>query len=143
MPKQSLHSSRLASLLFVIGRRMRDGGGHGKARKGLSLLHFETLRYIRANGRPLMRDLAAHLLITPPAATLLVDGLVRHRFIARVFDPKDRRAVRVVVTRKGKLLFERQIRKKMQEIKKVFSVLTPKEQVALAEILEKVAKKKA
>ncbi len=140
MPRPSSETTRLVSLLFVIGRRMRDGSRNA-AHAGFSLLHFETLRYIKGHGRPLMHDLAAHLLITPPAATVLVDGFVKHGLVARELDRKDRRAVKLAITKKGEALFEKQIKRKMREMKKVFSVLSAKEQRQLAKILSKVAKK--
>lgn len=125
---------RILSLIFAIGRRMRDDEHY-------SMLHFHTLRYIEREKRPSMHDVAHYLRVTPPAATLLVDGLVKDKLIKRALDTRDRRAVRLSLTSRGKLFLTRGIQKKVKKLKSVFSVLTQKEQAQLATILEKVAGK--
>ena len=134
------NSSKLMSLMFVIARRMREDMKHTLLKDGCSWIHFETMRYVRENQRPLMRDVAAHFSITPPAATLLVDGLVRNKLLQRIVDPKDRRAVRVVLAANGKKMMERGIRERMKQIKELFSVLSHKERAELIRMLDKIAK---
>ena len=90
--------------------------------------------------RPLMHDVAGYLCVTPPAATLLIDGLVKDgRFLVRSFDKKDRRLYgwRSPV---GEAFLGRGIRNKMNKLKQLFAVLTPKERAALVALLEKVSK---
>lgn len=132
--------SKIVSLFFIIGRRMRDESHKKVPRRYASLLHFETLRYVRDHKKPLMRDVAKHFLITPPAATLLIDGLVKERFLMRMVDARDRRAVRVMLTQRGKVLLARGIKEKIAALKSSFSVLSAKERVQLEHILEKVAR---
>ena len=125
--------------MFVIGRRMRDEMKQAPAKTGCSWIHFEALRYVEDNGRPLMRDVAAHFSITPPAATLLIDGLVANKLLRRIIDAKDRRAVRIGLTPKGKLMLTRGIQDRMKKMKEVFSLLDAKEHAELVRILEKLA----
>lgn len=136
MPNQS---SKLISLMFVIGRRMRDEMKQSHQQSNASWLHFETLRYVRDAKRPTMRDVAAHFLITPPAATLLVDGLVASKLLRRIVDKKDRRAVHITLTPRGKKIMEQGIRTRMEKMKELFSVLNTKEQGELIRILTKIA----
>lgn len=131
MPSDSV---KILSLLFNISRRMRDEN------QKYSMLHFQTLRYIQEQGRPFMHDVAGYLCVTPPAATLLIDGLVKDKLIIRSFDKKDRRTVRVALTRRGKTFLAQGIRKKMNKLQKVFAILTPKERAVLAALLQKVSK---
>lgn len=134
-------NAKIFSLLFTIGRHMRDGKHDGK-RGGaptFSMLHFHTLRYIEEQGRPLMQDVAHHLCVTPPAATLLVEGLVRDGLVVRVYDKKDRRAVRLGLAKKGKTLLSRGIRTRMEQLTRLFSVLTKSERAAFIAILKKIA----
>ncbi len=125
----------IVSLLFGIGRKMRDGEGEAPR---YAMLHFHALRYIEGKGKPLMRELAAFLRVTPPAATLLVEGLVKDGLLARSLDVKDRRAVRIMLTQKGKTFLAQGIRKKMRTLKKLFSVLSPKEHDQLIALLRKI-----
>jgi MarR family transcriptional regulator, 2-MHQ and catechol-resistance regulon repressor len=137
--KTSKGSSELVSLMFVMGRFMRE-----KMNKTItsgrfgSMLHFETLRYIKEEGKPLMRDVARHFRITPPAATLLIDGLVKEKFLTRIVDPKDRRAVRITLTPQGKKIIARGIMHRIKELKKIFAGLTASEQAQLTAILRKI-----
>jgi DNA-binding MarR family transcriptional regulator len=134
------NSTKLISLMTVIGRRMREEMKKQEGKRPYSLLHLETLRYVEDNQRPLMRDVAAHFSITPPAATLLVDGLVTNKFLKRLVDARDRRAVRITLTTKGRQLLTRGVEDRMQKIKEVFSVLDEKERAELVRILGKIAK---
>jgi len=124
--------------MFIIGRRMRDEMKQKGEPNGVSWLHFEALRYIADTGKPTMRDLASYFSITPPAATLLVDGLVASGMLRRVVDPKDRRAVRIGLTPKGMRTIEQGIRERKKKIAEVFSVLNKKEHDELARILTKI-----
>lgn len=135
MPRDS---SKLLSLIFVIGRQMRDEMKPVMAKTGCSWIHFEALRYARDNGKPLMRDVAAHFSITPPAATLLIDGLVDSKMLRRIIDRKDRRAVRVALAPKGRKILTRGIQERMKKIKELFSVLNAREQAELIRILGKI-----
>ena len=127
--------------MFILGRRMREEMKQSEQDGGCSWIHFEALRYIKENGKPTMRDMAKYFSITPPAATLLVDGLVTNKMLKRIVDPKDRRAVRIGLTPKGKRAMEQGIRERMQKIKELFSVLDAKEHEMLVKILEKITKK--
>ncbi len=132
--KTSSDRVKIISLLFNIGRRMRD------EKSKYSMLHFQTLRYVQEEGRPLMHGVAAFLRVTPPAATLLIDGLAKDGLLIRSLDKKDRRTVRVSLTPRGKKFIGQCILKKMSKLKKTFGVLTPKERSALVALLEKVSK---
>lgn len=57
----------------------------------------------RLSAGPLRAGELAHLcLLTPPAMTELVEGLVREGLVRRDEDPSDRRAVRVSLTASGR-----------------------------------------
>ena len=141
MPKEKSPSAvGLASLLFVIGRFMRNETKQGGDGKRLSMLHFEALRFVRNHERPSMRELAGYFHITPPAATLLVDGLVKEKMLSRVLDAKDRRSVRVTLTPLGKRVLAHGIQEKMKKLQKVFFVLSPHERRLLIDLLGKMAK---
>ena len=144
MPKAKSENesfSEAISMMFAMGRFMRNRM-YSKIKDSQcnSLLQFEALRYIKENDRPLMREVARHFHITPPAATLLVDGLAKEKLLLRVFDSKDRRTVRLELTTHGKRFFERGMTQRVNELKKILAVLTPKEHTQLIAILKKITK---
>jgi DNA-binding MarR family transcriptional regulator len=141
--EQQKDAARLAAHFFVIGRLIKEGfQKRNHVKPACSLLHLQTLRYVKEERRPLMRDVAQFLSVTPPAATLLIDGLVKEGLLARSIDTRDRRTVRLRITAAGNALFARGSREAQAEIAKMFSVLDAKEQTTLVTLLEKVAKSK-
>ena len=130
----------LVSHIFIMGRLMRDKMHKHAGTGQCTLLEFETLKYVKDTGKPHMRDVAQNFHVTPPAATLMIDGLVKAKLLARVLDPKDRRSVRVSITIKGRQLLERGISKKVKEMKKTFGVLTPAERAQFIAIIKKIIK---
>lgn len=132
---------KIFSLMFAMGRRMRDEGRNRKLNSSYSILHFQTLKYVEEEGRPPMRGVAKYLCVTPPAATLLVDGMVKDRLLTRSFDPSDRRTVRIMLTEQGKKFIARGIKEKTDKLKELFSALTPKERAQFVAMLEKIFKK--
>ena len=132
-------SAKILSLLFAIGRRMRDEGKRRARTPLYSMLHFQTLRYVEKKGKPFMHDVANYLCVTPPAATLLIDGLVRDKLLVRSLDANDRRSVRVTLTGRGRQFLSRAVREKTGKLKNTFTAaLTAKERAAFIVILEKI-----
>ena len=130
--------AKISSLLFSIGRRMREADHAGARAKKLSLLHYATLHYVAEQKRPTMQDVARQLCITPPAATMLIEGLEKERVVRRAMDRKDRRVVRLSLTPKGKKFLERGTKARMKKLDRLFAVLTSAERRLLAAILRKV-----
>jgi DNA-binding MarR family transcriptional regulator len=140
MPNKQTTVEELVSHMFIMGRIMRDTMHRKIHDNQCTLLEFETMKYVKDTGQPHMRDVAKAFHVTPPAATLMIDGLVKEKFLARVLDPKDRRSVRVAITPKGKQLLERGIANKVREMKKLFGILTPMERTHFVTVIKKIIK---
>jgi DNA-binding MarR family transcriptional regulator len=140
MPNKQTTIEDLVSHIFIMGRVMRDKMHKHIGAGQCTMIEFETLKYVKDAGKPHMRDVAKTFHVTPPAATLMIDGLVKNKLLARVLDPNDRRSVRVAITPKGKKLLDRGIAKKINEMKKTFGVLTPTERAQFIAIIRKIIK---
>jgi DNA-binding MarR family transcriptional regulator len=140
MPNKQTTIEELVSHIFIMGRVMRDKMHIHIGAGQCTMIEFETLKYVKDAGKPHMRDVAKTFHVTPPAATLMIDGLVKNKLLARVLDPNDRRSVRVAITPKGKKLLDRGIAKKINEMKKTFGVLTPTERAQFIAIIRKIIK---
>jgi DNA-binding MarR family transcriptional regulator len=130
--------SDIVSLVFMMGQFMREKMHRNLKQDGCSFLEFEALRYVKEAGEPLMRDIAVKFHVTPPAATLLIDGLVKRHMLERRLDPSDRRSVRIGLTREGKRFLDRGMARKVRELKKLFGVLTGAERTQFSSILKKI-----
>ncbi|HEX4103966.1 MAG TPA: MarR family transcriptional regulator [Candidatus Paceibacterota bacterium] len=135
-------TGQLVSLVFVMGRHIKEDFQKLARQASCSFIGFQALRYIKETEKPSMRDVASHFMVTPPAATLLIDGLVEEKLIARVADKRDRRAVRLYVTLKGNALLERGTRVMTRALAKLFGNLTPAERAQFIALLKKVVKEK-
>ncbi len=134
--------SELLTQIFEIGRSMREQmrkSIHGNG-KPASFLQFETLRYVKEHKRPYMRDVARYFRITPPAATLLIDGLVREKLLIRQLDTKDRRAIRISLTASGNRYLSKGVTAHLKRLTKLFSTLSHEERTQLLSILRKISK---
>jgi DNA-binding MarR family transcriptional regulator len=128
----------LITLLFAIGRIMRKSMHQGKESAHLSALQLETLRYVSENDKPLMKDIAAFLAITPPSATPLIECLVAQGQLKRASDTSDRRGIRLEITAKGKSAINKMISEKRSGIRKLVRGLGAKEQESFINILKKI-----
>lgn len=140
MPNKQATMEELVSHIFIMGRLMRDKMHKHIGTGQCTMMEFETLKYVKDARKPHMRDVAKNFHVTPPAATLMIDGLVKARLLTRILDPNDRRSVRVAITPKGRQLLDRGIAKKVNEMKKTFGVLTASERAQFIFIIKKIIK---
>jgi MarR family 2-MHQ and catechol resistance regulon transcriptional repressor len=128
--------------LWLLLRRVGDALGlcqdlvYGKY--GLTTEQFGVLASIKARGplRPL--DLASILERSPNSMSMIVDRMVKAGLVRRTRDRKDRRAVFVSMTDKGREAVEPAIPAGWEFIHKVVSPLSYDDQRALASMLETV-----
>ncbi len=60
---------------------------------GLTNMYINAIRIIRDNKNCTMRQLAKELLIAPPAATRIVNDLIKKDLVERITDSSDRRII--------------------------------------------------
>ncbi|HOA75136.1 MAG TPA: MarR family transcriptional regulator [Phycisphaerae bacterium] len=75
-------------------------------RAGLTVPQFRTLVFLSLNDRPSLSELADHLGLSLPAASRMVDLLVRRTLIQRSPQPHDRRRVCLGLTAMGRQKFQ-------------------------------------
>ncbi len=130
---------QLIALLFSAGRLMRkrfnESGG-----AVLSMLQVETLRFVDEKKNPSMKQIADFLAIAAPSATSLVEDMVKRGYLDRTADAKDRRKVRLSVSKKGKVALGTHLRKKMTHMRNSLGRLSSEERVQLARILTKLSR---
>ena len=82
------------------------------------------LIYLNKMGQLRMTDIARYLSVTTAAATGIVDRLVKGGYAARLYEPQDRRIIKVKLTPKGTELVKNIIMRKISRIKEVFGQLS-------------------
>ncbi|MES2059421.1 MAG: MarR family transcriptional regulator [Patescibacteria group bacterium] len=127
----------LDDALLALRRAMTEALKDEAKNLGQSLAHFEVLKFVAESGNPTMKSLAAHLRITPPSASALVEGLVGKGFLSRESSAKDRRTVRITLTPKSHKLFVHLHKSKASIFKKMLSQLGKEDKKQLANLIAK------
>ncbi len=128
----------LIPLLFNVSRLIRERTD--SVRPDLvSALRLETLRFIEEK-KPTMKELSEFLRITPPSTTTLVKSLCSKKLVMQKHEPKDKRTVRLSVTKLGKQSMDKCTSGKVIFLKKFFNHLTSGELKMIISILKRLQK---
>lgn len=106
----------------------------------LSTAEWIILGYIFQNQSARFIDLALCLDVEPPHITTLVDVLEKKKLVERRDDPEDRRARRIVLTRKSLDLIPEVEIKLSTQMNRLLSGITPQEMVVYFKILDVIIK---
>jgi MarR family 2-MHQ and catechol resistance regulon transcriptional repressor len=107
-------------------------------RQILSMAKIGLLHLIAEHPMLTMKDIAGHIGVTMPSASVLVDELEGRHLIRRISSLKDRRVTHIALTDGGKSLLKKEIDKINRRIKEVFGKLTKDDQKRLFEIYKKI-----
>ncbi len=86
-----------------------------------------VLLLVEQFGESTVKDVAKTLGITSSAATQLIDGLVVNGYMARETSPKDRRSVKLTLSKKTKIRVDKMKKEVLEKFLTFFEVLTDKE----------------
>ena len=104
MKQQQSFEDKITSLIFLIGRNMRQQNVEKcdlDNMEKLSFIQIEALKFIKEQKNPLMKEVSSHLSIAAPSLTPLIDELEKRELIKRGSLENDRRAVLIRLTEKG------------------------------------------
>lgn len=90
----------------------------------ITLPQFLVLEFLHREGESKMTDLARFMHVTTPAMTGIVDRLVRDGYVARDYDPEDRRIIKVKLTPKGNELVRKINSQRQQMVIKIFDKIS-------------------
>lgn len=117
-----------------IIRRQSDELLKGK----ITLPQFFILNVLKKEDEQRMTDIARLLNVTTAAATGIVDRMVRSGYVTRVYDPQDRRIIRIRLSAKGAEVVQRIISHRRQMIMDTFGKISQQEREEYLRILMRV-----
>lgn len=126
-----------AALLDVVPQVMRVVRAEIRSHRGgeLSVPQFRALAYLdRHPGSPLLA-VAAHIGLTPPSMSKLIDWLIARRLVSRQTSDTDRRRVTLSLTPQGKSTLDRARRHTRVRLAEALATLTAAESATVAEAL--------
>jgi DNA-binding MarR family transcriptional regulator len=94
----------------------------------LSLLQAYALTYIYFKGPIKISELCEHMLVSPGAASQMVDRLEKLGMVKRSPDPKDRRVRQVTVLKKGEKFMQENFRFSQSWLGEIPAQITPEEE---------------
>jgi DNA-binding MarR family transcriptional regulator len=104
----------------------------------ITLPQFLILEFLKTQGECKMKVLALGLGVTTPAMTGIVDRLVRYGYVQRVFEPGDRRIIKIRLTNRGTDLVKKINQQRRQMILKVFGKISQAEREDYLRILLRI-----
>ncbi|MBX7247214.1 MAG: MarR family transcriptional regulator [Candidatus Sumerlaeaceae bacterium] len=96
------------------------------------------LYFLDIHGPQKMSDIARLVAVTMPAATAVVDKLVRAGLVARESDVNDRRVIRITMTRTGKETTNKLKEIHEQRLREVLEILEPEKRSELIRSFERI-----
>ena len=135
-------------LLFQIVDKLSQKGLATSAKKNVALLEslsvrqqktlFAVITMTKLNPIGVnLKDLAARMNITVPAASVLVESMVQRGFLEREINPNDRRAVCIRISTTGQQIFDVIYQEMTVQVNKLIAVITPEERQTFKIIIEK------
>ncbi len=134
-------NNEIIEALFHFFKAMKPSMSYDSRTSHLTMLQFEALHLIKKSEDAQMTDIAEHFSIRMPSATALIDKLIEMKFVVRKNDTKDRRIVKIYITKQGDKLLDEAMRQRTSKINKLLSFLSKKEKEDLLVILKKVISK--
>lgn len=123
----------------VHSRRVRELGGLFEA-LGLTIAHWRAMSAINRLDGCLMSELAEFTTVDRTTLTRTVDQLVEEGLAVRSQSEEDRRAVRVELTAKGRVVFGHAFTGLARHNARITSLLTAEDQKTLRSLLQKILK---
>ena len=104
-------------------------------RSELSLLQAYALTYLFFKGPIKISDLCEHMMVSPGAASQMVDRLEKLEMVERIADPTDRRVRKVIVLEKGERFVQENFTVSQSWLSEIPTNITPEEEAQITAVL--------
>jgi DNA-binding MarR family transcriptional regulator len=104
----------------------------------ITMPQFFVLDLVGRKGEEKMSDLAKFINVTTAAMTGIVERLVKNGYVVRVYDPDDRRIIKIKLTPKGAKILKDMIQKRKEITIKMFGSISQEEREEYLKILAHV-----
>ncbi|MCD4699015.1 MAG: MarR family transcriptional regulator [Phycisphaerae bacterium] len=101
----------------------------------LSLLQAYALTYLFFKGPVKISELCDHMMVSPGAASQLVDRLEKLELVERIADPKDRRVRKVIVLDKGERFVQENFAFSQSWLSEIPANISPQEEAQITAVL--------
>ena len=134
-------NSKILETLFKIARNFKGSISDDSEHAHLTMLQCQALECIKKKRNIHMGDIAEHFSTTMPTATALIDKLISAKLVTRENDAKDRRIVKIIMTKLGDKFLQHAIKHRSEKMNKLLSYLPKQDKLDLLRILSVLAEK--
>jgi DNA-binding MarR family transcriptional regulator len=134
-------NNQILEALFKLVKDFKGSMSDSFKHSHLTMLQCEAMLCIKKHKQAHMGDIANHFATTMPTATALIDKLIGTKYVKRENDAKDRRIVRINLTKSGEKLLSESIKQKTSKMDKLLSYLPKQDKLNLLRILNILAEK--
>ncbi|MGA2911237.1 MAG: MarR family transcriptional regulator [Candidatus Levyibacteriota bacterium] len=132
-------NDQILEAMFKLTRDLKGSISGSFEHSHLTILQCQALECIKKHVGTHMGDIASHFATTMPTATALVDKLITAKLVKRENDLKDRRIIRISLTKQGEKLLVEVRKQSANKMKKLLSYLPKQDKLELLRILEILA----
>ncbi|HVB30348.1 MAG TPA: MarR family transcriptional regulator [Gemmatimonadaceae bacterium] len=104
----------------------------------LTLPQVRALAFVNADPDCAPSQLAEYLMLSRPAVTRLLDGLVQRKLVTRRLDARDRRRLKLAVTRAGRSHLDAYFTRARAVVAERLAGLTPRQRAAVRRAMTQV-----
>jgi DNA-binding MarR family transcriptional regulator len=131
-------ADKLNEILPELSRQIVSQSADELFKGKITLPQFFLMSLLRKEGELKMTDIARLLHVTTAAATGVVERLVNSGYLLRVYDPDDRRIIKVKLSPRGLNTVLKVLQERRKMIIDIFSRISPEDRQKYLEILMRV-----
>ena len=128
-------ADKMQEIMPVIMKEFASRHSSELFKAKVTLPQFLILNFLNVSGETKMKVLAQFMRVTTAAMTGVVDRLVRDSYATRIYDPKDRRIIKIKLTSKGSGLVKKVNQQRQQMIVKLFGKISESDRQEYLRIL--------
>ena len=131
---------KMDELIPRLGRKFLKKGPMVLAHDKITVPQIFILEMLSQREFSNMGDLAEDLSISTSAVTGLINRMLKARLVERMRGHKDRRIVKVKITKKGSSIVKKLIEQRRQAVMEIFSKISRQDREKYIDILEKICR---
>lgn len=134
-------NEQILEAIFKLGRNFKDSMSENFEHSHLTMLQCQALECVKKHVGAHMGDIASHFSTSLPTATALIDKLITAKLVIRENDIKDRRIIKISLTKSGEKLLSEARKHRANKMSKLLSYLSKQDKLELLRILETLSEK--
>ncbi|MDD5355531.1 MAG: MarR family transcriptional regulator [Candidatus Omnitrophica bacterium] len=131
-------ANRISEIIPVIMKEFARRQADDLFKNRITLPQFLILNFLHRSGELKMTELAKLMKVTTAAMTGIVNRLVRDGYVARNYQPQDRRIIKINLTVKGNSLVNKANQQRQEMIINIFGKVSDEDRQDYLRVLTRI-----